>query len=42
MEAGMASYVGATGTGAVVGAGREAARAAAIEVAAIEISTVVG
>jgi hypothetical protein len=35
MEAGMASYVGATCTGAAVGAGREAARAAAMEVAAI-------
>jgi len=40
MEAGMASYVGATGTGAAVGAGREAARAAAIEVAAMEVAAI--
>jgi len=34
MDAGMASYVGAAGVGAAEGAGRLAARAAAIEVAA--------
>lgn len=33
MEAGMASYVGAAGVGAAWGAGREAASAAAMEVA---------
>jgi hypothetical protein len=35
MEGGIASYVGAAGVGAAVGAGREAARAAAIDVAAM-------
>lgn len=35
IDAGMASYVGAAGVEAAWGAGREAARAAAIEVAAI-------
>lgn len=35
MEGGMASYVGAAGTGADAGAGNDAARAAAIDGAAI-------
>lgn len=35
MDAGIVSYVGATGAGAAEGAGREAASAAAIEVAII-------
>jgi hypothetical protein len=35
MEGGIASYVGAAGAGAAVGAGRDAARAAAIDVAAM-------
>ena len=35
MDAGMASYVGAGAAGAAEGAGRDAARAAAMDVAAI-------
>lgn len=37
IDAGMASYVGAAGAGAAEGAGRDAARAAAIDVAAIAV-----
>jgi hypothetical protein len=42
MDAGMASYVGAAGVGAAWGAGSEAARAAAIDGAAILVSYVNG
>jgi hypothetical protein len=37
MEGGMASYVGAAGAGAEAGAGSDAARAAAIDGAAIRL-----
>lgn len=40
MDAGMASYVGTAGVGAAWGAGSEAARAAAIDGAAILVSYV--